>query len=215
MSVHCHVSKQWSTKKPTPLKNRWVCKLSFSPVKRFQSNARLNAWTDQATQECTTIYSDFLRKRDHGFGLDPTITRVSLITYTTVPTTVATIPLPSKVHDYSSSARSYISGEVTGIAVGAGIGGVVVIGVLIFLVFHGVTRRNRRRFEIPQPKDDDDVSNGMSEEIQLDKMPVVELHTEHAFSGPELVRELATHETPVELSASPGGGIVESDEVYG
>ncbi|KAI1082320.1 hypothetical protein F5B20DRAFT_31960 [Whalleya microplaca] len=181
--------------------------------------------THRVTQKYMTLCSDFQQGHENGLEPDAISITVPPIIYTaaliaeviaTSATTIATAPEPSKTQDYSGSVSSFNSGAMTGIAVGAGIGGIFITGLLVLVAIRLVTR-SWRHSRIMQPEQDHEckVENEtrvcMRDKPQLDGTPIAELQTRHTLSGFETTGELETREKPAELSANPDREISQAE----
>ncbi|KAI0850962.1 hypothetical protein F5Y00DRAFT_268024 [Daldinia vernicosa] len=105
-------------------------------------------------------------------------------------------------------------GAIAGIAVGVGVACILITGGLLLYAFR-LGRRHSKRTQGEEPAgpgpreegggDYNGIDNVLEAEkkVQLEGAPVSELPTEHTLSGFHPVKELATHEKPVELSADP------------
>ncbi|KAI1777888.1 hypothetical protein F4818DRAFT_408264 [Hypoxylon cercidicola] len=103
-------------------------------------------------------------------------------------------------------------GAIAGIAIGGVIGCVLITGSLLFLAFRLGKRYAKRKREggASQPEQDDtdpqkegvEASRRQSKAL-LDGNPISELHAGVEIPGIDPIKELPTHERPVELSADP------------
>lgn len=107
-------------------------------------------------------------------------------------------------------------GAIAGMAVGVGVACIAITAALLLYAFRLGKRHSRGNEEDGQgdTRDPSQQEEGIGDDnravgeltgdkIQLEGMPVSELHTEHAISGYGPVKELPTNEKPVELSAEP------------
>ncbi|KAI1644832.1 uncharacterized protein F4817DRAFT_318492 [Daldinia loculata] len=127
----------------------------------------------------------------------------------------ATEPPSNEQQSPSSTGGGGLSGgAIAGIAVGVGVACISITGGLLFYAFRlGRGHPKRKQGEEPagpSPQEEgggdyDGIDNILEAEkkVQLEGAPVNELPTEHTLSGFHPVKELATHEKPIELSADP------------
>ncbi|KAI1807903.1 hypothetical protein F4811DRAFT_549336 [Daldinia bambusicola] len=120
------------------------------------------------------------------------------------------------------------SGAIAGLAVGVGVACIALTGGLLLYAFR-LGRRHSKRLPGDEPADPSPqeggegggggggaggdkgdhpldgigIALGSEHKVQLEGAPISELPTEHTLSGFDRVKELATHEKPVELSAEP------------
>ncbi|KAI1483899.1 hypothetical protein F4774DRAFT_405104 [Daldinia eschscholtzii] len=108
-------------------------------------------------------------------------------------------------------------GAIAGLAVGVGVACILITGALLLYAFRLGKRRSKHSAGDeptdpgPQGEGGSDkgdpngigIALGTEDKVQLEGAPVSELPTEHTLSGFHPVKELATHEKPIELSADP------------
>ncbi|KAI8966843.1 hypothetical protein F5Y11DRAFT_308251 [Daldinia sp. FL1419] len=128
---------------------------------------------------------------------------------------------PGSEKQASNTAGGLGGGAIAGIVVGACVACILITGGLLLYAFRlGRGRSKHTQGEEaagPGPQEEGGsagagIEGGLNEigvalvtdsKVQLDGKPIGELPTEYALSGFHPVKELATHEKPVELSAEP------------
>ncbi|KAI0115067.1 hypothetical protein F4814DRAFT_304728 [Daldinia grandis] len=127
----------------------------------------------------------------------------------------ATEPPSNEQQSPSSTGGGGLSGgSIAGIAVGVGVACILITGGLLLYAFRlGRGHSKHAQGEEPAgPGPQEEGGGGYNgtdnvleaeKKAQLEGAPVSELPTEYTLSGFHPVKELATHEKPVELSADP------------